>query len=72
MTQDTLNRLRQGLAAKRFTLTAVGELTGIPIPRLSEMAAEDWGKGVFKTLERLERVEAALNEIDPKSRRKAR
>jgi DNA-binding Xre family transcriptional regulator len=64
MTQDTLHRLRAGLAAKRFTLTALSEATGITVQRLSEMASPDWGRGVFKTLERLESIEAALDQIE--------
>lgn len=67
MTQDTLQRLRSGLAAKRFTLTAVSELSGIPVPRLAEMAADDWGRGVFKTLDRLEKLDTALDQIDPQA-----
>jgi len=64
MTNDTLIRFRKGLKAKRFTLTAVKDATGIPVQRLAEMADENWGRGFFKTRERLDLLEQALEQIE--------
>lgn len=64
MTNATLDRLRQGLKQKRFTLTDIERLSGIRVQRIAEMASEDWGKGVLKSLERLERLEDALDKLE--------
>jgi transcriptional regulator with XRE-family HTH domain len=64
MTNATLDRLRNGLKQKRFTLTDIERLSGIRVQRISEMAADDWGKGVLKSLERLERIEDALDKLE--------
>lgn len=64
MTNATLDRLRDGLKQKRFTLTDVNRLSGIRVQRIAEMASDDWGKGVLKSLERLERIEDALDKLE--------
>lgn len=64
MTNATLDRLRDGLKQKRFTMTDIERLTGLRVQRIAEMASEDWGKGVFKSLERLELIEDALDKLE--------
>lgn len=64
MANQTLHRLREGLKAKRFTLTAAANASGIPISRLSEMAADDWGNRVLQTIERLESLDCALDQLE--------
>lgn len=64
MTNTTLDRLRDGLKQKRFTMTDIERLTGLRVQRIAEMASEDWGKGVFKSLERLELIEDALDKLE--------
>jgi 3-deoxy-D-manno-octulosonate 8-phosphate phosphatase KdsC-like HAD superfamily phosphatase len=64
MTNATLDRLRQGLKQKRFTMTDIERLSGIRVQRIAEMADEDWGKGVMKSLERLELIEEALDKLE--------
>lgn len=71
MGTDILQRFRDGLASKAFTLAEVSEATGIPIPRLSEMKQEDWGT---KALGRLEALSDGLEKIEAgrKAGRKSR
>jgi transcriptional regulator with XRE-family HTH domain len=64
MTNATLDRLRKGLKQKRFTLSDIERLSGIRIQRIAEMADDDWGKGVLKSIERLERIEDALDKLE--------
>jgi transcriptional regulator with XRE-family HTH domain len=64
MTNATLNRLRDGLKQKRFTMTDIERLSGIRVQRIAEMASDEWGKGVLKSIERLELIEDALDKLE--------
>lgn len=64
MTNATLDRLRKGLKQKRFTMTDIERLTGLRVQRIAEMASDDWGKGVLKSIERLELIEDALDKLE--------
>jgi hypothetical protein len=45
-------------------MTDIERLSGIRVQRIAEMADEDWGKGVMKSLERLELIEEALDKLE--------
>jgi transcriptional regulator with XRE-family HTH domain len=64
MTNATLDRLRDGLKQKRFTMTDIERLTGLRVQRIAEMASDEWGKGVLKSIERLELIEEALDKLE--------
>lgn len=61
MNTDVLRRFREGVAAKRFTLTRLAEVAEVPLATLS-----DWSdpKRQPKAFEKLERLEAALDQIE--------
>lgn len=61
MNTDVLHRLREGVASKRFTLTKLAELSGVPLATLSDMSHEHWRPQI---LERFEKLRAALDQID--------
>ncbi len=64
MTNATLDRLREGLKQKRFSMMDVQRLTGLRVQRIAEMASDEWGKGVLKSIERLELIEDALDKLE--------
>jgi hypothetical protein len=64
MTNETLDRLRKGLKAKRFTLTDAANASDIPIMTLADMAKEGWGKRALQVIDRLEALDAALNDLE--------
>ena len=64
MEHETLQRLRDGIAQKKITLTRVSKLSGIPPTTLVEMKKPEYGKSVF---ERMERLKGALDELLPQS-----
>jgi hypothetical protein len=66
MTQDVLQRFRDGVSAGHFTLSQVAEASRINLTTLSYMKNNSWGDGV---LEKLEKLEAGLNQLDPPSAR---
>lgn len=61
MGTDVLQRFRDGVAAKRFTLTKLSEVSGVPIATLSDMSNEGWRPQIF---DRLEKLRTALDEIE--------
>lgn len=61
MSITVLQRFREGLANRRFTMTKAGDDTGIPLTTLSYMRNSDWGEGV---IEKIEKLEAFLDKID--------
>lgn len=68
MSKAVVDRFREGLRAKRFTLTAVARATGIPLTTLAEMQNEAWGQRLFEALDRLTRIEQAMDELEGKPR----
>lgn len=61
MSTDVLHRLREGVASKRFTLTKLAELSGVPLATLCDMSHEHWRPQI---LDRFEKLRAALDQID--------
>lgn len=61
MGTDVLQRFRDGVAAKRFTLTELAKLSGVPLATLSDMSDEDWRPQIF---DRLEKLRTALDQIE--------
>lgn len=61
MGTDVLQRFRDGVAAKRFTLTKLAELSGVPLATLSDMSDENWRPQIF---DRLEKLRSALDQIE--------
>lgn len=61
MGTDVLQRFRDGVAAKRFTLTKLAELSGVPLATLSDMSDADWRPQIF---DRLEKLRTALDQIE--------
>lgn len=69
MTQNVLQRFRDGLAEGHFTLTEVAEASDIGLTTLSYMKNNNWGDGI---VEKLEKLETGLNKLDPKSAPKSK
>lgn len=61
MGTDVLQRFREGVAAKRFTLTKLAEVSGVPLATLSDMSDESWRPQIF---DRLEKLKSALDLIE--------
>lgn len=62
MNTETLQRFREGVAAKRFTLTRLAEISKIPLATLSDMNRdEDWGLHVVG---RMSALAEALDAIE--------
>lgn len=55
MNTDILQRFRDGVASRRFTLTQLAKISGLPLSTLSDMSDESWRPQIFEKLERLER-----------------
>jgi len=67
MSKAIVERFRNGLRAKRFTLTAVARKTGIPLTTLAERQNEAWGQRLFEALDRLSRLEKAMDQLEGKA-----
>lgn len=63
MLTEPVIRLREGLNEGRFTMTEIAKISGIPLMTLSDMKDENWRPKIF---DRLERLQAALDEVDGK------
>ncbi|MEL6804079.1 MAG: hypothetical protein AAFO91_09890 [Bacteroidota bacterium] len=64
MTKDTLNRFREGIRDKRFSLTDVSRTSNIPLTTLADMLDDDWGGRVLTTIERLDSLRDAINGLE--------
>lgn len=64
MTNHTLSRFRDGIKAKRFTLQAAADASGIPYTTLADMVDADWGGRVIQTIDRLNALDEALNKLE--------
>lgn len=71
MMKEVIEKAREGVAEKRYTLTELARLSDIPIPALQVMLNENWGSRVFETLERLERLKVGMKCIDRQKREDA-
>lgn len=64
MIMETLSRLREGLSEKRFTMQALYEKSGVPVPTIADMKRADWSS---RTLDNLQKIAAVIDEVDPKA-----
>lgn len=62
MIMETLDRLRSGLTEKRFTMKAVSDKSGVPVPTIADMKRDDWTN---RTIENLKAISAIFDEVDP-------
>ena len=60
MITETVTKLREGLATKRFTMKQVSDLTGVPVSTIADMKKEGWQK---TTLDNLAKIETALSAL---------
>lgn len=67
MSKTTLTRFRAGVKAKQYSLTEVARLSGIPLTTLADMLSDDWGGRVFKTIDRLDSLQSALDGLEEKA-----
>lgn len=65
MAHDVLTRLREGLAAKKFTLTAIARETEIPLTTLDHMRKEKPAQRIEETITRLEAIQKAMDKLAP-------
>lgn len=63
MIMETLSRLREGLSEKRFTMQALYEKSGVPVPTIADMKRSDWSS---RTLDNIQKIAAVIDEVDPK------
>lgn len=61
MFTETLSKLRKGLSEKRFTMKALSDKSGVPVPTIADMKRADWKN---RTIENLQAINSALDQID--------
>lgn len=61
---EVLQRLREGLDSKKFRLTSVARMAGLPATTLDHMRKQGWGERIEEQLERVEAIKGALDTLE--------
>ena len=64
MTKDVIERAREGVAAKQYSLTELARVSDIPRTTLATMLEAKWGGRVFDAIDRLDRLRTGMKVLD--------
>ena len=64
MTKDVIERAREGVAAKQYSLTELARVSDIPLTTLATMLEDKWGGRVFDAIDRLDRLRTGMKVLD--------
>ncbi|MEM7663808.1 MAG: hypothetical protein AAF292_16315 [Pseudomonadota bacterium] len=63
MVTEVLTRMREGVADKRYSLTALSNASGVPIMTIKDMTSTSWQQSMF---DRLASLDKAMDKLDGK------
>jgi len=64
MTREIIERAREGVEKKRYSLTSLARASDIPLTTLATMLDSSWGGRIFDSIDRLERLNVGMKVID--------